>query len=299
VCGLGILPACTVEVVEGPAAGAGGTGGTAGAAGAGGAKGDAASPEAAAPDAPADGAPSTDAAGGDVTADGATTDTAVDGPAADGPAADISTTPDASPDVADASTGESNPPDAFTPDGAIADAPLDAGGGCFAEESADAGATGNCAMLPYYGNLCSDDAGTAWPPTGASLCDTLEPDLKVSAFNELFNCLKVLPGADGGMDACGMEHDQGAEDCSRGIFNRSMCPVADGVAEGGLYGCTQIAASCGPDSGDGGIPVELCRAWLGPFNATARQGIIECYLDPTDVGATSCRDKFENYCVFP
>jgi hypothetical protein len=101
------------------------------------------------------------------------------------------------------------------------------------------------------------------------------------------------------MEACSSAHEQGSADCSRNLFNRSMCPVPDSVAEGGLYGCSQIAASCGPDSGDGGIPVALCQAWLGPFNATARQGIIDCYRDPNNMGATSCRDKFENYCVFP
>ena len=154
-------------------------------------------------------------------------------------------------------------------------------------------------MLPYYGVSCRDDAGDDWPPAGATLCDTLETDLKRTALLELFDCLKALPGGDGGMDACGTAHDQGSADCSRSIFNRSMCPVPDSVVEGGLYGCAQIAASCGPDSGDGGIPVLLCQSWLGPFNATARQGIIDCYLDPSPTGATSCRDKFENYCVFP
>ena len=293
--GLGMLAACTVEVVEAPPAGVGGTGGaggSAGKAGAGGVTGDAASPDGAAPDAPAGDGPSADAPGTDASGDATTSDTAVDGPAAD-----VSTPPDASPDVVETGTTDGTPADVATTDGRIADATSDGQTGCFAEDQADSGSMNNCAMLPYYGTVCRDDAGLDWPPAGAALCDTLVTDLKATAFLELFACLDALPGADGGMAACSSAHDQGSADCSRNLFNRSMCPVPDSVAEGGLYGCAQIAASCGPDSGDGGIPVALCQAWLGPFNATARQGIIDCYLGPNP-GATSCRDKFENYCVF-
>ena len=291
--GMGVLPACSVEVIQGPPVGVGGTGGSAGAGGTGGAKGDAASPDGTASDAPAGDAPSADAQGSDATGDTVATDGAVDGPASD-----VSTTPDASPDAADATTSDGSTTDAATTDGAIADAPADAAGACFAEDAADAGPATSCTTLPYYGARCRDDAGLDWPPAGFTLCNTLETDLKRSALEQLFVCLKALPGADGGMDACSGAHDQGAADCSRGIFNRSMCPVPDGVVEGGLYGCAQIASSCGPDSGDGGIPLELCQAWLGPFHAAARQEMIDCYLDPDDVGATSCRDKFENHCVF-
>jgi hypothetical protein len=241
-----------------------------------------------APDAPPADAPSADATGSDVAPDTVTVDSAVDA---------------ALPDVAPPDAGDAARPDTSA-DGTLADGTLldvvtDAGGGCFAEDPNDGGTSVTCADLPYYGALCRDDAGLDWPPAGASLCDTLRTDLKATALLELFDCLKILPGGDGGMDACGSAHNQGSADCSRSIFNRSMCPVPDSVVEGGLYGCSQVAASCGPDSSDGGIPVALCQSWLGPFNAAARQGIIDCYLDPTPTGATSCRDKFENHCVFP
>lgn len=296
---LGALTACQVEVIEGPP-GTGGTGGSAGTAGAAGAKGDAAQPETGSPDAPRGDAPSSDGPGADalpdVTGGG-------DG-AVDAPSSDRATMPDAVADALDASmpdgttTGDAMPPDGTMTDGSMADAAPDATGGCFAEDPNDAGTSPRCSMLPYFGTTCRNDAGLDGPPAGASLCETLEPHLKTSALVELFDCLKVLPGGDGGMDACSAQHDQGSADCSRSIFGRSMCAVPDGVVDGGVYGCAEIAASCGPDSGDGGIPVSLCRAWLGPFNATTRQEIIDCYLGPDPIPATSCRDKFENYCVF-
>ena len=290
---LGALGACQIEVVDGPpgSGGSGGSGGTGGTGGTAGAKADAA-PEAGAPDAPIADAPSTDGTGVDARSDTASADRT-----ADAISSDTSTTPDA-----DGSTPDPSMPDGARDtvgsDGAIADAPPDSAGGCFAEDPNDGGTSTTCAMLPYYGTVCRYDSGIDGPPAGASLCDTLVTDLKATALLELFDCLKVLPGADGGMDACSAAHDQASADCSRSIFSRSMCPVPDSVVEGGLYGCSQIAASCGPDSGDGGIPVALCQAWLGPFNATARQAMIDCYLDPATGGATSCRDKFENYCVF-
>jgi len=295
---LGSFPACTVEVVEGPPSG--GVGGTAGTGGTGGTGGTAGAPTDAAPRDTGSDAPATDAPSADVESDGTTTDAGTMTDAApDGPSADGSTPPDASIDAADGSTADRATPDTSVPDTVITDAPGDAGAGCFAEDPPDAATANDCTSLPYYGVLCRDDAGGDFPPAGATLCTSLDSDLKGTAFLELIACLKALPGADGGMDACSAAHEQGADNCSRAIFNRSMCPVPDGVVEGGLYGCAQIAASCGPDSGDGGIPVTLCQGWLGPFNAAARQGFIDCYLDPTPTGATSCRDKFENYCVFP
>jgi hypothetical protein len=287
---LAALAACQVEVIEGPP-GAGGTGGSGGTGGTGGAKADAA-PETGTPDAPSGDAPTADGTGID-----ATTDAGGDG-AIDAPTADVAIPPDAAQDRGDASTSDVTPGDTVSTDGPIADAAPDTAGGCFAEDPNDGGTNLTCAMLPYYGALCRDDGGLDWPSAGETLCTTLRPDLKATALLELLDCLEDLPGGDGGMDACGTAHNQGADDCSRSIFNRSMCPVPDGVVEGGLYGCSQIAASCGPDSGAGGIPVALCQAWLGPFNAAARQGIIDCYLGPTPPGTTSCRDKFENHCVF-
>ena len=293
---LGALGACQVEVVEGPASGGtGGTGGTGGAGGAtGGAKGDAAPDAGTSGDAPSGDVTSTDGTSTDATVADVASDIVTADATADGARADGSTT-DASPDVGDPSMMDVSRGDMGTTDAAIPDA----AGACFAEDQGDGGATTRCADLPYYGVLCRDDGGLDWPPAGASLCDTLKPDLKATAMLELFACLKKLPGDDGGVTACSKTHDDGAADCSRAIFNRSMCPVPDGVVEGGMYGCSQIAASCGPDSGDGGIPVTLCQAWLGPFNAAARQGFIDCYLGPVPGSPTSCRDKFENYCVFP
>jgi len=284
---LGALVGCQVEVIEGPP-GAGGSGGTGGTAGTGGAKADAAQPETGTSD-----APSADGPGSDVASDTGGGDSA-----ADTSSPDVPTTADALPDRGDTSPPDGATGDTVSTDGATADAAPDASGGCFAEDPNDGGTNFTCANLPYYGTTCRDDGGIDGPSAGESLCTTLDTDLKATALLELFDCLKILPGGDGGMDACSPAHEQGSADCSRSIFNRSMCPVPDSVVEGGLYGCAQIAASCGPDSGAGGIPVALCQAWLGPFKATTRQGIIDCYVDPAPTGATSCRDKFENYCVF-
>jgi hypothetical protein len=251
-----------------------------------------AAPDRAVADGPAADIPSSDGVGPDATADALDTDRG-----GDAPATDVSTTPDVSPDAADASA-DGNTTDTTTPDGGIPDVPGDAAGQCFAENQSDAGSTNDCTTLPYWGERCRDDAGLDYPSAGETLCTTLNTDLKVSAFQELLACLKELPGGDGGVEACGSAHEQGSADCSRSLFNRSACPVPDSAVDGGLYGCAQIAASCGPDSGDGGIPLGLCQAWLGPFHATERQAMITCYLDPATMGATSCRDKFENYCVF-
>jgi hypothetical protein len=302
VLGVGVLvmvsgAACTVEVTSGPAGSGGtaGTGGVGGTGGSGGAKGDAAV------DGATDG--TSDAAGPETSVDGAAdaVDAAGDGtnrpdvPATDGAADADANATDVDPDR----SVDGGATDGTTVD-VPSDSPGDAAGGCFADDGPDAGPGRTCAMLPYYGTLCRDDGGIDGPPGGAALCDSLKTELKVSAFDELYACLEKVPWeGDGGNDACTTRHENAVDDCSRSIFNRSMCPVADSMVEGGLYGCTQVAASCGPDSGDGGVSVELCRAWLGPFNATMRQAIIDCYLDPTPVGATSCRDKFENHCVFP
>lgn len=295
------VSACTVEVTSNPtgSGGSGGTGGTGGSAGTAGAKGDAAVSDGGVADGAID-APgadtAVDVANPDAPSADAATDTAADGARGD------ATSPDATSDMEGGTsdgTADTSIDGAMT-DVVVADGPADTTNGCFAEDGADAGVSNTCAMLPYYATLCRDDGGLDWPPPGAALCDSLKSDLKVAAFQQLFSCLQSVPGGDGGVEACGPTHESAVDDCSRAIFNRSMCPVPDGTsADGGVYGCSEIAASCGPDSGAGGIPADLCRAWLGPFNAATRQGIIECYLDPTPVGATSCRDKFENHCVFP
>jgi hypothetical protein len=283
---IGATSACTVDVVETPAAGAAG-----GSAGTGGANGDAATS-----DATTDDASGTDASGSDVLVADAIAEPMTSDATTEAGTSDILAPPEASSDAPDVSADALV--DAVTGDSAL-DSPTDAGGDCFGEDQPDAGRATTCASLPYYTTVCPNDAGDLFPPAGATLCDALANDLKNSAYEALFACLAVLPGADGGADACSAAHEQASAECSRNLFNRTMCPVADGTVEGGLYGCTQIAASCGPDSGDGGVTVEQCRGWLGPFNAVARQDIIDCYLDPSVVGATSCRDKLENYCVFP
>jgi hypothetical protein len=184
-------------------------------------------------------------------------------------------------------------------DSGVADVANDvASGACFADDAADASVP-PCTWLTYHDQVCTDDAGTQGAPLGAAICDDLEGDLKLAAFQELIDCLKVVPGADGGSDACSSAHDAAASDCSKMIFNRSMCAVPDSNVDGGSYGCAQIAASCPSDAGADGITVEQCQAWLGPFNDAARRGIIDCYLDPATPAGSSCADKFENGCVFP
>jgi hypothetical protein len=288
------IPACTVEVSSGSPGGAAGAGGSGGAAGTGGAKGDAATSEAGTSDGAPEDANAADATGSDILVADATLDASSPDASPDGTAPDVVTPSDAG----DARTADSAL-DAAIADNATLDGAADASNGCFAEDQPDAGRSTTCSSLPYYNVACADDAGDSWPPPGASLCDTLAPQIKESAFQTLYACLAALPGADGGSDACSAAHEQASADCSRNLFNRTTCPVPDSTVEGGLYGCTQIAASCGPDSGAGGVPVELCRGWMGPYTAAIRQDIVDCYLDPDDFGSTSCRDKFENFCVFP
>jgi hypothetical protein len=185
-------------------------------------------------------------------------------------------------------------------DGAIVDGSSEGGAvTCFAEDpnNGEAG-TQSCSSLPYYTQVCADDGG-GHAPLGASICDDLDQDIKIAAAQELFDCLKSIPGADAGADACSAAHDTAAGDCSKKIFNRSTCAVPDGNVDGGAYGCAQIVASCPSDGGAGGITLAQCQAWLNPFNAAARQRIIACYLDPGTPAGTSCGDKFENECVFP
>jgi hypothetical protein len=194
--------------------------------------------------------------------------------------------------------GSGGDSDASLDTGPITDASVDtAPAACF-DEDADGGdaATSPCTALPYYATKCGDAADES--PLGAAICDDLNGDLKAAAFRELFDCLKALPGADGGADACSAAHDTAAGQCSINIFNRSTCAVPDSSVDGGAYGCAQVAASCPSDGGTGGITIAQCQSWLAPFNALGRQGIIECYLDPMTPAGSSCADKFENQCVF-
>jgi hypothetical protein len=108
-----------------------------------------------------------------------------------------------------------------------------------------------------------------------------------------------VPEADGGADPCSAAHDRAAGDCSKNIFSRSTCAASDVNVDGGAYGCAQVVASCPADAGGGGITMADCQRFLAPFNASARQFIFECYLDPMTPAGTGCADKFENECVFP
>jgi len=184
-------------------------------------------------------------------------------------------------------------------DGGASDVSVDAGGSaCFADD-ADGGdaASPRCSVLAYNDLFC-DDAGQD-RPLGAFICRDLEGDLKTAAFQELLDCLKKVPGADGGASACSTEHDAAAADCSKNIFNRSTCAAPSVSVDGGAYGCAQVVASCPGDGGAGGITLAQCQSWLAPFNAEARQFIFECNVDPTTPAGSSCADKFENECVFP
>ncbi len=183
-----------------------------------------------------------------------------------------------------------------------ADASVDSGPAavCFAEgAAADGGTEGVCDVLPYANDTCAaDDAGAAGgqAPLGVQLCTNLQADLKPAAFTQLLTCLKKAPGvADGGTGSCAAS-DAAAVACSTALFGASTCTVPNGSsADGGVFGCAEIAASCKPDDAGPGIAVQKCQGWLGAFSAAARQVIIDCYTDPGTAGA--CADKFET-CVF-
>lgn len=184
-------------------------------------------------------------------------------------------------------------------------APSDASEGgsaaCFEDDvpGSDAGMP-QCSLLAYYAVACTDDAGGTGMPLGADICDYYRPNIKIAAFNELFDCLKTVPGDDAGTTACSDAHDAAASACANKIFNRASCPVPDVTLDGGTYGCAQVVASCPADGGVTGITLDQCQGWVAPFNAATRQAIFDCYLDPgTGAGSTSCADKFENDCVFP
>src|SRR5882724_8083611 len=140
-----------------------------------------------------------------------------------------------------------SPNDGGVSDVSIDAAPSDASEGgsaaCFPEDLAggDAG-TSPCGQLPYYAVTCTDDAGTMDQPLGAFICDSYVHDLKIAAFNELFDCLKVVPGDDAGTTACSPAHDAAANACATRIFNRTTCTVPDVTLDGGTFGCAQVVA---------------------------------------------------------
>jgi hypothetical protein len=194
----------------------------------------------------------------------------------------------------DASTGTGGAPSDGGGDVSIAD-----GGACFPDDSAG-GSAPACATLGFAKINCGDDAMPD-PPLGAFICDDLQDDLKTAAMQELFDCLKSIPGADGGAaDACSMAHETAAAACSVKLFSRTTCTVPNSTVDGGALGCSQIVASC-PASADGapGITMADCQRFLSPFNADAREFIISCYFDPMVPAGAGCADKFENECVFP
>jgi hypothetical protein len=184
--------------------------------------------------------------------------------------------------------------------GTVSDAAGDASVvACFPEGPATDGAVdeSKCGTLPYADNTCVDgDAGAegATDTLGFVLCSAYQPGLKPAAFNELFDCLNKAPGvADGGAGDC-TAHDAAAALCSKNIFNRSTCLSPDAMdADGGALGCKQLVASCPA------LSLANCQAWLAPLNADARQGMLECGMDPALEGEANCAKKFENACVFP
>jgi hypothetical protein len=193
----------------------------------------------------------------------------------------------------DASTGTGGAPDDASGDVSTAD-----GGACFPDDAnaGDAGVS-PCSSLPYATVQCGDAMDQ--PPLGQFICEDLEGDLKIAAFQELYDCLKAIPGADGGADACSTAHDDAASACSKQLFSRTTCDVPPITVDGGAFGCAQIVASCPGDGGTDGISLSDCQRFLSPFNDKAREFIVSCYFDPTMPAGTGCADKFENVCVFP
>jgi hypothetical protein len=184
-------------------------------------------------------------------------------------------------------------------DGGLDVSQPDDAGACFADDP-DAGDAGvaPCSSLGYANVNCGDDA-MAEPPLGAFICTDLEGDLKLAAMRELVDCLKTIPGADGGDDACSMAHEMAASACSVQLFSRRTCSVPAITVDGGVQGCAEIVASCPSDGGAGGISLGDCQRFLSPFNDAAREFIISCYFDPNMPQGANCADKFENVCVFP
>jgi hypothetical protein len=175
---------------------------------------------------------------------------------------------------------------------------VSSGGACFPDD-ADAGAVSACSTLGYAKVDCSDDGGMD-PPLGAFICTDLEGDLKIAAFRELYDCLKAIPGADGGADdACSTAHETAATACSVKLFSRTTCTVPTSPIDGGMKGCADVVASCPGDAGAGGVSLADCQRFLSPFNDAARQFIFDCYFDPSTPPGAGCADKFENECVFP
>jgi hypothetical protein len=170
---------------------------------------------------------------------------------------------------------------------------------CFPEGADDGGTEGICSTLPYAAADCAadDDAGVegGGAPLGVSLCFGLKDGLKPAAFSQLLDCLKKAPGVpDGG--AC-TASDTAAAACSTNLFKASTCAVPASTSDGGATGCAQVVAACAGDAG-GGITLEKCQGWLGPFSAAARQAAFDCFNDPASEGGGTCAEKFEG-CVFP
>jgi hypothetical protein len=177
---------------------------------------------------------------------------------------------------------------------------VSSGGACFPDDAnAGDGGVSACSTLGYAKVDCSGDGGME-PPLGAFICTDLEGDLKIAAFRELYDCLKAIPGADGGADdACSMAHETAATACSVKLFSRTACTVPTSALDGGMKGCAEVVASCPGDAGAGGISLADCQRFLSPFNDAARQFIFDCYFDPSTPAGAGCADKFENECVFP
>jgi hypothetical protein len=188
--------------------------------------------------------------------------------------------------------------DSGTPDASADSGPAAV---CFAEGAADGGTEGVCGVLPYANDICAgdEDAGVegGGAPLGVLVCNSLASVLKPAAFTQLLTCLKKAPGVgDAGTGSC-VASDAATAACSTALFQATTCTVPSSAgADGGAFGCAEIAASCKPDDAGPGITVQKCQGWLGPFSAAARQAAIDCYNDPGTGG--TCADRFDS-CVFP
>jgi hypothetical protein len=251
------VAACTVEVVSLDERDAGGAGGSAGAPAAD-AGADREVPDALASDAGLDALAVLDAASD------AATESTVDGG-------------DATADAADASACYAEDP---VPVGPVVD-----------------GGDGRppCEALPYFGDQCTEtfDAGPMNVAAyGVRVCEQFRGELKLSAYQELFDCLKQIPA---GAENC--RYDRGNA-CVARIFGHATCDVPAFTTDGGAFGCTEIAAACPAADGGRGVALADCVRWLHPFSAKVRQLAFDCYTLP-DNASVPCGERFEDYCVFP
>ena len=263
------VTACTIEVVGGDDRDAGGSGGSAGAS-------------------------VVDAGVDRVVADALTIEAAVEAAPLVDAAGDAAT--EATLDGGDANASDANVSDANASDASASDASA-----CYAEDpTREGGADGGdgrpaCGALPYFGDQCTE-TGEQGPMNvaayGVRVCDRFRGELKASAFQELFDCLKQIPA---GAENC--RFDRGNQ-CVARVFGHATCDVPASTLDGGALGCSEIAAACPVVDGGRGVRQADCVRWLHPFSAEVRQLAFDCYALP-DNASVPCGERFEDYCVFP